>query len=76
MNNDNKILSELSLYFSSLAKSIENKTASEEELKEAFEFYIKQDYRKKTINNNSDETTLMKFLTMGWFVYTQLLMIE
>lgn len=66
-----KILRDLSSFFQSLSVSIENKTLSNEELKKAFDFFVTFNFENE--KKNYDDSDLMSFFSLGWFIYTQLL---
>lgn len=76
MDDKTKILKDLSSFYSSLAFSIENQTLSNTDLKKAFEFFVSFNFDRDRQNEKDvetlDDTNLMKFFTLGWFIYTQL----
>lgn len=63
-----------------LADSIESKKLQQEQLKCIGEFYMNYkmseeifDNSESTDENDYDEMDIVKFLTMGWYIYTQLI---
>lgn len=74
MDDKTKILKDLSSFYSSLAFSIENQTLSNTDLKKAFEFFVSFNFEKQNKENeNMNDSELMKFFSLGWFIYTQLM---
>ena len=73
----NKVL----IYFlRELAESIESNTIESYELKKIGEFYLSWQFHKQTIEDSENQEIenfssdqLIKFLTLGWYVYTILL---
>lgn len=70
VSND-KILNDLSSFFHSLSVSIRSGTLSNEELKKAFDFFVTFNFENE--KKNYDESDLMSFFSLGWFIYTQLI---
>lgn len=66
-----KILNDLSAFYNSLSISIQHKTLNNEELKKAFDFFVTYNFENE--KKNYDDSDLMSFFSLGWFIYTQLL---
>jgi len=77
MNDTNRDLPtrQLVAFLRVMADDIEHGNISNNALKHAGEFYLSQTLETHTVKNPEDEYTddeFKKFLTMGWYVYTQL----
>lgn len=55
-----------------VANSIEQQDIDEKTLQNAGEFYIKNLFMKETekVDCTLEEKDILKFLTMGWYIYT------
>jgi|UppTromicrDC3135_1034486.scaffolds.fasta_scaffold01868_1 hypothetical protein len=69
MDND-LILKSMGSFLRNLANNIENNTLSNNDIKKLFEFYIK--FKFDDNNNNSNDYNL-KYFTLGWYIYNNLL---
>jgi hypothetical protein len=70
----------LALFLRDLADSIDSKKLQQEELKCVGEFYMNykmnEEISKESKSNeesNFDDMDIIRFLTMGWYIYTQLI---
>jgi hypothetical protein len=68
----NDINHKLVPFLKELIESIESNQLSEEQLKHIGEFFMSYRFYENS-NENSNETDIVKFITMGWYIYTQLL---
>jgi hypothetical protein len=69
----------LSPFLRMLADRIDSETITESELQHIGEFYMSHLFREQVVKDNSEDTAeeftekdFKKFLTLGWYVYTQI----
>lgn len=73
------INAKLPIFLRKLATDIENEILLPEQLKRVGEFFMSYQFQEQTISDkNSDvydfnDEDAKKFLTLGWYVYTQIL---
>ena len=71
-NNDIKLVT----FLRELADSVESNTIQSDQLKSIGEFYMSYKFNEQK-NGNGDndieDIDTIKFLTLGWFIYTQIL---
>lgn len=60
----------LTLFIDDIRMKIENKSLSREEKFLLLEFYINSKYTEA--EENASDNTLLKYLAMGWYIYSQL----
>ena len=66
------IINSMALFLRSLASDLESSKLSTEDLKKIFEFYIQFKFEKDLLSEKDDKD-FIKFLTLGWYIYTNLL---
>ena len=58
-------------FYKSIAKEIENDIVTEEQLFELGEFYREYKFKEEMASSKtSDKKELIKFLSLGWFIYS------
>lgn len=66
------IINSMALFLRSLASDLESSKLTTEDLKKIFEFYIQFKFEKDLLSDK-DDRDFIKFLTLGWYIYTNLL---
>lgn len=64
------IINSMALFLRTLASDLETSKLSPEDLKKIFDFYIQYRFEK---DQTQDDKDFIKFLTLGWYIYTNLL---
>lgn len=63
-------IKKLVLFLKNLANSVEQDTLDSEQLASISEFYMSWEFKKNTGEYSSQE--LIKYLSLGWYLYTHL----
>ncbi len=71
MNNDTCIRKDLIHFLEDITNRLKNRTSSLDEERHALEFYMKMIERNES--NESNERNDMKYFTLGWYIYENLL---
>lgn len=66
------IINSMALFLRTLALDLESSKLSPEDLKKIFDFYIQYRFE-KDLSSEKDDKELIKFLTLGWYIYNNLL---
>jgi len=76
MNNDTSIRKDLIHFLEDITNRLKNRTSSSDEERHALEFYMKMisfnDENTNETNETNDEND-MKYFTLGWYIYENLL---
>ena len=71
MNNDTCIRKDLIHFLEDITNRLKNRTSSLDEERHALEFYMKM--IESNERNESNEINDMKYFTLGWYIYENLL---
>jgi hypothetical protein len=75
MNNDTSIRKDVIHFLEDITNRLKNRTSSSDEERQALEFYMKMISFNENDTNDTNNTndTNMKYFTLGWYIYENLL---
>jgi hypothetical protein len=72
MNNDTCIRKDVIHFLEDITNRLKNRTSSSDEERQALEFYMKMISFNENDTNDTNDTN-MKYFTLGWYIYENLL---
>lgn len=73
MNTDTSIRKDVIHFLEDITNRLKNRSSSPDEERHALEFYIKMASNHSPDSNETDNSNDIKYFTLGWYIYENLL---